>query len=195
VVASARVEVASRLAPELTHCLEEELGEMPGAEPWRSAVLARAAELQRAWRDPAGDWSAIESAVAALAGLGEGSTPAGDDYLVGVLHALHHGRGQAPPLHPEGKDVFGRDARSAAARIAAVAAARTTSLSAGWLLEAGRGEASPRGRALLDAMTLWNATGDRGALAAVRAAARAVRRSGHTSGAFSLRGFLDTVAR
>jgi hypothetical protein len=49
------------------------------------------------------------------------------------------------------------------------------------------GEASPVWRALLGAL----AAGDE---AAVRAAARTVRGTGHTSGAFSLRGFLDTLA-
>ena len=154
------------------------LGELPGEEPWRGAVLARATALQRALR--AGDESAIVVAAAALGGLGEGSTPAGDDYLVGVTHGLWWmsrvapgGRGQAPPLHPE--------------RVAEAAAVRTTSLSARWLREAGRGEASPRWRALLAALVADDVEG-------VRAAAREVRRSGHTSGAFSLRGFLDTVA-
>ena len=160
----------------LVRCVEEQLGELPGAEPWRSAVLACAVELQRALRGD--DVHAVDAAVARLAGLGEGSTPAGDDYIVGVLHALRV-RPRADALAAHGP----RDC----VRLAEIAAARTTSLSAEWLREAGRGEASPRWRSLLDAL-------ERGDERRVRAAARSVRASGHTSGAFSLRGFLDTVA-
>ena len=72
--------------------LSVELGELPGAEPWRGEVLRRAAAFQVALQSCDED-GAIAMAEA-LAGLGEGSTPAGDDYLVGVLHALtfatHH---------------------------------------------------------------------------------------------------------
>ena len=153
--------------------LAEELGELPGGEPWRGEVLRRAAELQAALRTD--DADAVVATTAALVGLGEGSTPAGDDYLVGVLHAL-----------------VGGVARSGASQrlvmsIARIAEGRTTAVSAAWLSAAARGEASQVWRALLDALAIEDD-------AAVRGAARAVRATGYTSGAFSLRGFLDTVA-
>jgi hypothetical protein len=153
--------------------LTEELGELPGAEPWRGAVLRRATVFQDALR--IGDVEAIQSASIGLVGLGEGSTPAGDDYLVGVLLALSLGAG--------------RDGRrnSLLASLAVIGDGRTTTASATWLTAAARGEASPVWRALLDA---WAASDEH----AVRNCARAVRGTGHTSGAFSLRGFLDTLS-
>ena len=145
---------------------------MPGAEPWRREVLRRAADFQRALR--CGDLERTLATGARLVGLGEGSTPAGDDYLVGVLHALAVG----------GEE---RRRDSLLAALAGLGEGRTTTASAAWLAAAARGEASPVWRALLDAL-------DVGDEPCVRAAARAVRAAGHTSGAFSLRGFLDTVA-
>ncbi len=145
---------------------------MPGAEPWRREVLRRAEDFQRALRF--GDLERALAAGAELVGLGEGSTPAGDDYLVGVLHALAVG----------GEE---RRRDSLLTALAGIGEGRTTTASAAWLAAAARGDASPVWRALLDAVD----GGDEGR---VRAAARAVRATGHTSGAFSLRGFLDTVA-
>src|ERR1044072_1873037 len=77
------------LSPRLVAVIADELSELPGAEPWRSEVLRRAATFQRALRD--GAVAAVIAAAASLAGLGEVSTPAGDDYLVGALHALTGG--------------------------------------------------------------------------------------------------------
>ena len=152
--------------------LTEELGELPGAEPWRGAVVRRAAVFQYALR--IGDVDAILLASMELVGLGEGSTPAGDDYLVGALHAVSLGGGA------------GRE-DSLLASLAGIGDGRTATASAAWLTAAARGEASPVWRALLDA---WAA----GEEHAVRICARAVRGTGHTSGAFSLRGFLDTLS-
>jgi uncharacterized protein DUF2877 len=156
--------------------LARELGDLPGAEPWRGEVLRRAAELQRALRG--GDDGRALAAATSLVGLGEGSTPAGDDYLIGALHALALDGG-----------AVGANDHVAALRevLPAVAMTRTTSPSAAWLAAAARGESSTVWSALLQAL----AAGDEKAVAA---AARTVRATGHTSGAFSLRGFLDTVA-
>jgi cytochrome c biogenesis protein CcdA len=145
------------------------VADLPGGEPWRGEVLRRGTALQAALRD--GDEVCAVAAATALAGLGEGSTPAGDDYLVGVLHALRWSCAGSPDL---------------IATLAAACEGRTTARSAEWLAAAARGEASPVWRAMLAAL----ADGDE---AAVGTAARAVRSTGHTSGAFSLRGFLDTV--
>ena len=162
-----RVPLSSRLVA----VLAEELGKLPGDEPWRGEVLRRAAAFQDALR--LGSDGAVLAASAKLVGLGEGSTPAGDDYLVGVLHAL-------APSDGEGAG------QSLLAALAVIGDGRTTAASAAWLAAAARGEASPVWRALLDAL----ASGDE---PEVRRAARAVRGTGHTSGAFSLRGFLDTL--
>ncbi len=162
----------ARLSPRLAAILAKELGELPGDEPWRGEVLRRAAVFQDALRS--GSVDAVLVAAARLVGLGEGSTPAGDDYLVGVLHALPlsgGGRAESLPL----------------AALASVGEGRTTAVSASWLAAAARGEASSVWRALLDAL----AAGDE---PAARGAAGAVRVTGHTSGAFSLRGFLDTLS-
>jgi hypothetical protein len=139
--------------------------ELPGSEPWRSAVLARGGALAVALR--AADRPAALAAAGSLVGLGEGSTPAGDDFLMGVLHALW-----AADL----------PARRWALRLVSGAATRTTGASSGWLAAAARGAVGERWRELLGAL----AACDRGA---ARAASARVRCLGHTSGAFSLRGF------
>ena len=139
------------------------------AGPRAAAVLDRSTCLQAAIarrRAPA-----VAAAAAALAGLGEGSTPAGDDYLMGTLHALW---------------ALGGDAVALAPAIGAAAARRTTTVSGGWLLAASRGGVGPAWGDLLRGLAAVDAV-------AVRAAAAAVRALGHTSGRFSLRGFLDTL--
>jgi hypothetical protein len=145
-------------------------GDPPGAEPWRGAVLARGRALAAAL--VAGSLADARDAAARLAGLGEGSTPAGDDYLMGVLHALW--AGAAP-------------ARDWARELAGACAGRTTRASAAWLATAAEGAVGEPWERLLAALA-------RGDDQAVRRAARGVRCLGHTSGAFSLRGFLDASA-
>jgi hypothetical protein len=147
----------------------EVAGALPGENP-KGAVLTRGRELVAALDEPSP--AAARSAAARLAGLGEGSTPAGDDYLMGVLHALW-----AADL----------PARAWAGDLVAACAGRTTAASAAWLEAAARGKAGQRWVDLLAAL----AAGDP---EATRDAARAVRSLGHTSGAFSLRGFLDAAA-
>jgi hypothetical protein len=162
-----------RLRGILIQTLAAELGELPGCEPWRGEVLRRGAELQHELRR--GDEAGALAAAASLVGLGEGSTPAGDDYLVGVLHAL------------DAADGAGGSGAAVRQGLPALAATRTTRASAAWLAAASRGEASSVWSALLRALAGGDET-------AVAIAARTVRATGHTSGAFSLRGFLDTVA-
>lgn len=74
-----------------------------------------------------------------LAGLGQGLTPAGDDFLVGVLFAIWASRPRD-------------EARMLAGTIAEVATPRTTLLSAAWLAAAARGEAGQPWHDLLDAI-------------------------------------------
>jgi hypothetical protein len=117
----------------------------------------------------AADEQRIRAGVLGLAGLGEGSTPAGDDFLVGALHALWRCRP-------------GPVAVRLAAGAAEAAIPRTTSASGHWLAAAARGEASAPWRRLLEAL-------DRGAGPDLAAATAAVLALGHTSGAASLAGF------
>jgi hypothetical protein len=88
---------------------------------------------------------------------------------MGVLHALWAG---------------GAPARAWAGELAGACAGRTTQSSAAWLAAAAAGAVGERWERLLAAL----AGGDG---AALRRATRGVRSLGHTSGAFSLRGFLD----
>ena len=151
--------------------LRQGVQELPGCPPWRGAVLARGEALARAVRHA--DRGAAVAAAAALGGLGEGSTPAGDDWLMGTLHAVWAADALARPW---------------AGALAAAAAAGTTADSGAWLRAAAAGAVGERWRELLSALAACDerATG---------AAASAVRGLGHTSGAYSLRGFLAILER
>lgn len=81
--------------------------------------------------------SARDSALK-LAGLGIGLTPAGDDILMGAMHATWI-------VHPQ------ITAESITQEIARAAAPLTTSLSGAWLMAAARGEAGSVWHALFDA--------------------------------------------
>ncbi|MEJ2559923.1 MAG: DUF2877 domain-containing protein, partial [Anaerolineae bacterium] len=101
-----------------------------------------------------------------LAGLGPGGTPAGDDFLVGVMAAIW---------------LLGDE--SAALAIAETAAPRTSALSAAFLRAAGHGEFIASWHRLLGAL----AAGDP---AQVETAAMAVDSFGASSGADALDGFI-----
>jgi hypothetical protein len=124
---------------------------------------------------PSGDAAALETLASSLAGRGPGLTPAGDDFLVGVMHAL-----------------WAVGAPSEAARlcgvIAAAAVPRTTSLSGAWLNAAARGEAAERWHVLFDEIARKNETG-------LRMAVRSILQTGHTSGADALAGFMAQTRR
>lgn len=120
----------------------------------------------------AGSTDEVEAAAGSLAGLGPGSTPAGDDVLVGACHALWAGGGAWPEM---------------ARRLAARASHRTTRQSARWLAAAAAGRASAPWRTLLAAI----ATGPGETVA--RAVA-VVAATGGSSGTSSLRGFRLAVA-
>lgn len=114
------------------------------------------------------DVARLEALAPVLVGLGVGSTPAGDDYLVGAFYALW--------------------ARSDAGWLAGPAeklAAHTTRTSAAWLRAAARGEAGPVWRALVETLGTGHSR------QAVRRRAREVLNRGATSGAASLSGFID----
>jgi hypothetical protein len=105
-----------------------------------------------------------------LAGLGQGLTPAGDDFIFGALLA-------AWILHsPE-------VARNLAEEITNVAAPLTTSLSAAWLRSAGRGEAGIQWHEFFESLI----SGD---LVSIQRAMDKILAVGETSGADALAGFI-----
>jgi len=121
------------------------------ADPFRDRAARARASLE------AGD---LTEAVAHLAGLGPGLTPAGDDALAGLLFVRRVLEGvEAEP-----------------ALLSAAAAARTTEIAAAFLSWAARGQALSPGQDLIGAA----ARGDR---KACKVAAGALARIGETSGA------------
>ncbi|MBU0495398.1 MAG: DUF2877 domain-containing protein [Chloroflexi bacterium] len=108
----------------------------------------------------------LAEAAGALAGLGPGLTPAGDDFLAGVMWGLRF----------SGE----RDVDALCAAIVDAAGPRTTPLSAALLRAAGAGLADARWHALLDAL-------DRGV--DISGALEAVLSQGATSGADAWAGF------
>jgi hypothetical protein len=105
-----------------------------------------------------------------LAGLGQGLTPSGDDFIMGALYA-------AWILHPP------RLASALTKEIANTAAPLTTSLSAAWLKSAGRGEAGILWHQFFD--TLIAGTD-------LSLAVNNLLSVGETSGADALEGFIGT---
>jgi hypothetical protein len=116
------------------------------------------------------DLPAAGRAAADLAGLGSGLTPAGDDFLMGVMLALWSG---ADPART----------RPACQALLSAAGPRTHRISRAWLRAAADGEAAEPWHALAQAML-----GSRAA--AVRRAADRILRQGHTSGADALTGYI-----
>jgi hypothetical protein len=110
--------------------------------------------------------------VLALAGLGPGLTPAGDDFLVGFLAALHACRLQIA----EEQLIFCQ-------RIAQTAVNQTTTLSAQWLQSAGEGHF---GEAWHQLITALNSNVNR----AITTAAHRLLTTGATSGVDAMSGFL-----
>jgi hypothetical protein len=176
-----RDELAARLraqapADSLADGLEALLGGRPleraSGDRLEQEVLSRAVEagsrlvqsLARA------DLPAAGRAAAVLAGLGSGLTPAGDDFLVGVMLALWS---TAEPAW----------ARQCCQVLLEAAGARTHRISRAWLRAAADGEATEAWHALATAML-----GSRAA--AVQRAADRILRQGHTSGADALTGCL-----
>ena len=115
----------------------------------------------------------LEDAARILAGLGPGLTPAGDDFLVGVMHALW-------ALLPS------EEARSLSEQLAEIAVPRTASISANWLEAAARGEAGETWHKLFEAILADDQE-------QVEAAILRILPTGHTSGADALAGFIHTL--
>lgn len=109
-----------------------------------------------------------------LAGLGAGLTPAGDDFLMGVIFALWSTRSEA-------------EASSLAIAIADAAVPRTTALSGAWLRAAARGEAAQPWHDLINRLARPNPSSVNDALARIISI-------GHSSGADALAGFATALA-
>ena len=130
-----------------------------------------------------------------LAGLGQGLTPAGDDFIVGALYASWI-------IHPT------NIVRVLAEEIAGAAAPLTTSLSAAWLRAAGKGEAGILWHEFFDALAsvgrtlaphvicLANQAGvaKRTYSVAVQETVDKILAVGETSGADALAGFIGLLA-
>ncbi len=130
-----------------------------------STAKTAAETLCKGW---AGNVEQLREGAARLAGLGGGLTPAGDDFLTGVML-------WSWLAHP--------DPSYFCQALADAAIPRTTTLSAAFLQAAARGECSAPWHALLAAL-------DRGIDVEIAAAAQNVLARGATSGADSLAGFL-----
>lgn len=141
---------------------------LTGSTRW-SAVHTRAREAAEAlWAGWHGDEERSRTGAACLGGLGGGLTPAGDDFLLGVMLC-------AWLAHPD-------PARHCRTLLEA-SSAKTTMLSAAFLRSAASGECSAPWHRLLGAMK-------DGSDEQLSHTAQRVLSSGHTSGADALAGFL-----
>jgi hypothetical protein len=121
----------------------------------------------------AGDVDTCLKGVRGLAGLGEGLTPSGDDFIVGcLLAAWASGLGEH-----EGHLV---------STIPAEAARITSSLSAAWIWAAARGECSAAWHTLFERLLSSGQV-------EIQAAVKQLISIGHTSGADALAGFVYTL--
>jgi hypothetical protein len=115
-----------------------------------------------------GDAARVEALGPVLVGFGVGSTPAGDDYLMGAFYALWS-RADADWLVAAAEPLANHTTRSSAA----------------WLRAAARGEAGPAWRALIETLGAGHGREP------LRRVVREVLDRGATSGAASLAGFID----
>ena len=113
----------------------------------------------------------LETAVAQLAGLGPGFTPAGDDFLLGLLLGLW-------ATQPEAEVV------ELAKIVMETAVPQTTKLSVAWLKTAAVGEATLPWHELVDALLAGNAW---------QMPVKRILGTGATSGIAALMGFLSAT--
>ncbi|MBX3013840.1 MAG: DUF2877 domain-containing protein [Caldilineaceae bacterium] len=142
----------------------------PGNGPFAQRAQQGLAALQRGLITQNDDQ--VRNGVIQLAGLGPGLTPAGDDFLVGLLaarHAQHDQRATAIAHY--------------GALIGATAASRTTRLSATWLRHAGQGNFGERWHQLITALNA-------GPPQPIIQATHRILTTGATSGSDAMYGFL-----
>lgn len=106
--------------------------------PYAAAAQEAQAALQMGLQTV--DLAACYQGAAHLSGLGPGLTPAGDDFLLGVMAALWL-------VWPEAR------ARAFSQAMTAAVAPRTTALSAAWLVAAAAGQVSSQWHRLLEALS------------------------------------------
>jgi len=123
-----------------------------------------------------GDWSGIRENAALLAGLGPGLTPAGDDYLVGLMAGLR--------VWPGPLNNGGLSPEEACQIILEATEGSTTLLSRAFLHSAKEGLFGENWQGLLAELA-------RGAVTEIQQAARRILSSGATSGADALAGVLS----
>jgi hypothetical protein len=123
-----------------------------------------------------GDRSGIRENAALLAGLGPGLTPAGDDYLVGLMAGLR--------IWPGLLEKCGLSPEETCRLILEATEGRTTLLSRAFLHSAKEGLFGEKWHALLAELA-------RGEAAGIQQAAKRILLSGATSGADALAGFLS----
>ena len=170
-----RLRELAHIAVELSP--KDSLLELYAPNPTQTAELNWAVR-DRAWRGAVevvrGLLIGVEdryiAGVKLLAGVGGGLTPAGDDFLVGVLLALWAG-------------LYGAGREESAASIVAAAAPLTTLLSTAYLRAAARGECLAYWHTLFAAIQIDDSE-------VMLMAAKSLMTIGHTSGADGLAGFL-----
>ncbi len=137
-----------------------------------AAVNERVREALAAWRQRGGGAAGVGHLAWALAGLGPGLTPAGDDVLLGLLAAWHACRAAAcmPDATPPGPAVE-------------VAQERTTRLSAAWLRHAAAGRFAAAWHRLARAL------GEQSP-AEIARAGEGIMQTGASSGYYGLWGFV-----
>ncbi len=118
------------------------------------------------------DTAVCRAGVWELAGLGQGLTPAGDDFLLGAMYGLRVAAGEEM-------------ARFWSEWIVATAVPRTTALSAAWLHAAAQGEAA----AAWHEFCRHSAVADRWGTAVQR-----ILHTGHSSGVDALTGFTAVLS-
>ena len=164
---------ANSLAPLLAQ--KKDVLKKTGSDFIAEKILARARpaaeRLQAAIR--ANDKVEAQAAAAALAGLGGGLTPSGDDYLMGVMHALW-------------ATLAEQKAAEWSEYLSQPAADRTGPLSATWLRAAAQGQATGSWHRLFSVLLLGNTT-------EIHSTVRNIMRIGHSSGADGLAGFFQTL--
>jgi len=116
-----------------------------------------------------GELQEVAAASAALAGMGPGLTPSGDDFLLGMMFGIQ----SALPAS---------DARSLSNTIYRASAGRTNTISNAWLSAASDGQAIQAWHELVDSILSFNS-------GMVDRACQNLIELGHTSGADALAGF------
>ena len=138
----------------------------PFSSPFSRTAALAVEEIRKGFQQA--DWKAVLQGAADLTGLGVGLTPAGDDFLVGMLHGLWtRAADQVEEL---------------CSAIAQTAIPRTSTLSDAWLEAASQGEAAQVWHDLLSSIQANHTSG-------VQSAIQRILRTGETSGADALSGF------